>query len=171
MFRFHMEGDTSLPDPGFTPYYNQKFFNIIKFVQDKTPLNPVYMSVKQWYLLLVEQNVTRREVDQDGRTELIPCRVEEKNPEVVWPESYRICRLPGLSPASKSFLFRHIHTLLPSKERLHHFKQAPSALCWCNSGEVETYEHIFYKCEKNKEAGQALLQCIKMTEICRRLNL
>ena len=68
MLRFHVEGDTSLPDPGFTPYYNQKFFNIIKFVQDKTHLNPVYMSVKQWYLLLVEQNVTRREVDQDDRT-------------------------------------------------------------------------------------------------------
>ena len=68
MFRFHVEGDTSLPDPGFTSYYNQKFFNIIKFVQDKTPLNQFYMSVKQWYLLLVEQNVTRREVDQDDRT-------------------------------------------------------------------------------------------------------
>ena len=47
-------------------------------MNDKIPLNPVYMSVKEWYLLLLEKNVTRREVDQEGRTELIPCRVEEK---------------------------------------------------------------------------------------------
>ena len=46
MYRFHVEGDSSLPDPGSTPYYDQKFFKIIKYVKDKTPLNPVYLSVK-----------------------------------------------------------------------------------------------------------------------------
>jgi hypothetical protein len=80
LYKFHVEGNTALPDPGYTPYYDQKFFNIIRFVKDKTPLNPVYMSVKEWYLLLLEQNVTKREVDQEGRLELIPCRVEERNP-------------------------------------------------------------------------------------------
>ena len=124
-----MERDTTLPDPGFTQYYDQKFFNVIKFVKDKTPLNPLYMSVKQWYLILLEQNVTRRVIDQEERTELVPCRVEEKFPEVCWPESYRISRLPGLSPDSKSFLFKLIHTLLPSKERVHHLTQASSPLC------------------------------------------
>ena len=149
-----------MPDPGFTPYYDQKFFNVIKFVKDKTPLNPVFMSVRQWYLLLLETNVTKREVDQEGRMELIPCRVEEKNPEVCWSESYRISRLPGLSPDSKSFLFKLIHTLLPSKERIHHLTQASSPLCWCNTGAVESYQHLFYHCEKNSEAGQALLRCV-----------
>ena len=55
-------------------------------MKDKTPFNPVYVSVKEWYLLLLEQNVTKREVDQEGRMELIPCRVEEKYPEVFWSE-------------------------------------------------------------------------------------
>ena len=54
------------------PYYDGKFFDVIKYVKDKTPLNPVYMTVKEWYLLLLEQNVTKREVDQEGRMELIP---------------------------------------------------------------------------------------------------
>ena len=72
------------------------------------------MSVKEWYQLLVEQNVTKREVDQEGRMEMIPCRVEEKYPEVCWAESYRISRLPGLSPDGNSFLFRLKHELLPS---------------------------------------------------------
>ena len=86
LYRFHVEGDTSLPDPGYQPYYDQRFFDVIRFVKDKTPLNPVYMSVKEWYLLLLEKNVTRREVDQEGRTELIPCSVEEKYPKVFWSE-------------------------------------------------------------------------------------
>ena len=67
-----MEGDTSLTDPGYILYYDKKFFKVIKFVKDKTPLNPVYMSEKEWYQLLVEQNVTKREVDQEGRIEIIP---------------------------------------------------------------------------------------------------
>ena len=39
--------------------------------------------------------------------ELIPCRVEEKFPEVCWAESYSLSRLTRLrlSPDRKSFLF------------------------------------------------------------------
>ena len=93
--------------------------------------------------------------------EMIPCRVEEKYPEVCWPESYRISRMPGLSPDSKSFLFRLMHELLPSKERINHLTPASSPLCWCNTGEVETYQHLFYGCSKNYEAGQALLRSVQ----------
>ena len=93
--------------------------------------------------------------------ELVPCKVEERNPEVVWCESYRISRLKGLSPATKSFLFRLIHTLLPSKERIHHLTREASPLCWGQSGEQETYQHLFYNCEKNTDAGQALLRCVQ----------
>ena len=123
-----MEGETILPDPGYTPYYDAKFFNVIKYVKDKTPLNPINMSTKEWYKLLLEQNMTKREVDQEGRLELIPCKVEERHPEVFWSETYRISRLRGLSPGTKSFLFWlvNVHTLLPSKERLHHLSQEVS---------------------------------------------
>ena len=65
--------------------------------------------------------------------ELIPLMVEEGNPEVCWAESYRISRLAGLTPASKSFLFKLIHTPLPSEERIHPLSQISSALCWCNT--------------------------------------
>ena len=89
--------------------------------------------------------------------------MEERHPEVFWSETYRISRLRGLSPGTKSFLFWlvNVHTLLPSKERLHHLSQEASPLCWCLSGAQETYEHLFYQCEKNSEASQALLRCVK----------
>ena len=119
------------------------------------------MTVNEWYKYLLEQNMTKREVDQEGRLELIPCKVEENYPEVCWAESYRISRLNGLSTGSKSFLFRLLHNLLPSKERLHHLSQEASPLCLCNSGAHESYMHLFFQCETNAQAGQALLRCVK----------
>ena len=161
LYRYHVLGETNLPDPGYTPYYDVKFFKLIKDVKDNTPLNPLYMSVKEWYRLLLEKNVTMREIDDEGRMELIPCKVEEREPEVFWSESFRISRLHGLSPQNKSFLFRLIHTLLPSKERVHHLTPTTSPLCWCRTGEQEDYTHLFFQCLKNLEAGQALLRCIR----------
>ena len=80
---------------------------------------------------------------------------------MCWKESYRLCRLPGLSPDSKSFLFKLIHTLIPSNERLNHLNQQVSPLCWCRAGATETYEHLFFHCDQNSESGQALLRCIQ----------
>ena len=81
-------------------------------------------------------------------------------PEVSWGESYRISRLKGLSPLNKSFLFKLIHTILPSKERLHHLNQNVSPQCMCDNGAEESYLHLFFQCELNKDAGQAMLRCV-----------
>ena len=166
LFRFHIEGDRSLPDPGFTPYYDRKFFALIKSVQQKTSLNIVYLSVKQWYHHLLELNVIKTGMDEDRVSELIPCRIEVKNPNVSWLNSYSTSRMKGLSPDNKSFLFKLIHELLPSKERLHSLGQSPSSLCWCNSGESESYQHLFFHCEKNVLAGQALFRCVRAYDSC-----
>ena len=32
-------------------------------------------------------------------------------------------------------------------------------MCWCDSGDTETYLHCFYSCTKNKEAAERLLRC------------
>ena len=161
LYRYYVEDHTNLPNPGYPPYYSQSFFNIIKKVKDKTPLNPIRMSVKQWYTYLLESKVTMREIDQEGRTEIIPCKVEQRDPAVLWGESYRLSRLRGLSPESKSFLFRMIHTLLPSRERVHHLTQTSSPLCWCESGADEDFQDLFFECVKNREAGEAVIRCVK----------
>ena len=67
LYRFHVLGESELPNPGFTPYYDQKFFDIIKFVKENTPLNPIYMSMKEWYRVLLETNLTKREVTRGGQ--------------------------------------------------------------------------------------------------------
>ena len=109
-------------------------------------------------------NLTKRELNQEDTLKLVPCKVAEKNPEVPWPMVYKCVRLKGISPDSKSFLFKLIHLLLPSRERVHHLSQNNSPLCWCNTGATETYQHLFLGCEQNREAGQALLNCVSTND-------
>ena len=71
-----MERDTRLPDPDFPPYSTLDFFMIIRTVKEDTVLNPVYLSVNQWYQYLLETQVTTCVIDDEGRREQIPNRVE-----------------------------------------------------------------------------------------------
>ena len=101
-----------------------------------------------------------REIDGDGRRELVPCRIELNLPGVLWPESYRICRLKGLSFDQKSFLFKMLHELLPSRERVSHLIPTSNPICTlCQDNLQETYLHCFFNCIANKEASCSLLQC------------
>ena len=57
---------------------------------------------------------------------------------IKWSESYKISRLHGFSPTTKSFLFQLIHTFLPCKARVSRIIQANSSLCCCKGWE-ETF--------------------------------
>ena len=64
----------------------------------------------------------------------------------------------GLSPDRKSFLFKLLHTLLPSRERLNHLTRTTNPLCKCGP---ENYSHLFFKCVENDVAAQSLLRCVQ----------
>ena len=50
LYRYHvLEEQEGVPSPGFTPYYKKDFFDTIKKVHSNSPLNPVHMTVGQWY--------------------------------------------------------------------------------------------------------------------------
>ena len=36
-----------------------------------------------------------------------------------------------------------------------------SPLCWCNSGDTETYLHCFFLCIKNREVAEAIARCVR----------
>ena len=99
LFRYHVLGKTYLPNPGFPPFYPSTIFAIMREVHENSPLNPVHMSVKQCYTYILERDVIERDIDDEGRRELIPCKVEERDPSAPWMESYR---LKGVSPTTKS---------------------------------------------------------------------
>ena len=162
LYRYHVEGNDRIPDPGFPPYYSRSFFDIIREVKEGSNMNPIHLTVKQWYSIILEKMVTTRVIDDQGRRELVPNRIEERSPHIQWDRSYHLARLHGLSPCSKSFLFKLLHELLPSRERVSRLIPGNSPLCWCNCGDVETYMHCFFLCSKNSDAAEAMLRCARI---------
>ena len=163
LYRYHVLEEHHLPNPGYPPYYTESFFNTIKKVKNESTLNPVNMTMKQWYRYLLEENVTMRDVDDEGRKELVPCRIELGDPNKNWDEIYRLSRLHGLTALEKSKLFCIIHELLPSNERVWRIIPTNNPTCTvCDSEENESYDHYFFSCLANREAMQALLRCLQV---------
>ena len=75
------------------------------------------MSEKQWYRLLLENNCTMESRNGDDQAFKL-CRVELAHPETDWERSWRLARLPGLGPGNISFIFKMLHQILPTQERL-----------------------------------------------------
>ena len=105
LFRYHVLGDTTLPNPGFPPFYSQSFFSKIRQVHLETPLNVATLSERLWYRLLLEDNCTMEQ--GTGQENIyIMCRVELTNLDTDWKMSWRLARHPGLGPENTSFIFK-----------------------------------------------------------------
>ena len=76
LFIFHILKEETIPDPGFPPYYDEKFFDTIRHYHENSPLYIIHRTSKQWYRALVEDNVTMSP-DPDNPTipRVIPCKV------------------------------------------------------------------------------------------------
>ena len=159
LFKYHVLGEQEgVPNPGFTPYYKQDFFNIIRKVHSNSPLNPVQMTISQWYMYLLEEDVTMVE-DEEGRRTARTCRVEELQPEVNWGRSFSLAGLKGLSPDQKSVLFKLLHQLLPTGERVARLQPNKSPACTlCQTAPLDTLQHAIIECEANSAAAGAMLR-------------
>ena len=60
-------GDSSLYDQGYLHYCDKMLFIVIKFVNDKTPLNVININIFNWYQLYDKQNVSK--LKEDGSLE------------------------------------------------------------------------------------------------------
>ena len=87
-------------------------------------------------------------INVDSPPVLIPTKLESLFPNFDFSNSYRLIRLFGLTPDQKSFLFKMIHNLLPTKERLYRLKKVPTPYCiFCPDLMVDDMEH-FFVCSK-----------------------
>ena len=80
-------------------------------------------------------------------------------PTREWPKVLSTARMKGLSNNSRSFLFRLVHNLHPTKSRLHRLnpRAVPSPFCsFCLDGEEKEEEdnisHIYSSCSHSFEA-------------------
>ena len=162
LFRYHVLEDMSIPNPGFPPFYNREFFSKIQEVHLHTPLNVTKMSEKQWYRVLLEDCYA---MEGETRDEMryTPCRVELSSPTTDWERSWRMARLPGLGPENVSFLFKMLHQILPTQERVartspRHSPACPMPRCACVS---EDLPHALVLCQANDGVGSRLMACLR----------
>ena len=166
LFKYHVIGDYSVPDPGIPPFYSKDFFTTIQRVFNEFQGNIFEMSEKEWYNILLEDSCTM-EVGESGRKEFIQCRVERISPETDWENSWRLARLPGLGPDNISFLFRMLHQTLPTMERVARTKPNQSSSCKmqsCPDNTEENLSHALIHCAGNKYVGHQLLSCLRTVE-------
>ena len=159
LYRWHVLDERTVADPGRPPFYSAHFFSVIKDVHLNTPLNVVWISMKQWYQIILERGVTHNSDDLDSPPVLIQSRFEQSEPDNDFSNNYRLCRLFGLSPDQKSFLFKLVQNLLPTKERLHRLGKIPSPSCrFCDCPDDDV-EHLL-ACAQSAEVATPLLACL-----------
>ena len=123
------------------------------------------MTTKQWYRVLVEKHVTMisplpREATRTWR----PSKFELNNPDVNWDRSWSYTRLRGLNSDQTSFLFKLLHNILPTNERLYRLNLKDSQACsLCTSGNSDNLEHAFLECSHNNEINAWLLRLCRNT--------
>ena len=159
LYKWHVLDDRSIPDPGRPPYYSANFFSTIKDVHQNTPLNVIWITLKQWTQLLLERGITHSSEDPDSPAVLISSRLEESNPETDFKHSYRLVRLFGLAPEQKTFLFKMLQNLLPTRERLHRCGKSPTPCCTFCHDQQDTLEHLL-SCPQSLEVATPLLSCL-----------
>ena len=121
LYRYHVLGETTLPNPGFPPYYDETFFFTIKHYFETSPLNINVMTTMQWYRVLLEDQVLKSPANESSPSTLIPCRVERLHPATDWPTTWSLARTRGLGSELTTFIFRLLHQLLPTKDRVSKF--------------------------------------------------
>ena len=161
MYRYHVLGDTSLPDPGFLLCYPPSFFDIIRKVPQETSFNVSTMSIKEWSKYLTEETLTM-ETSNTNTRQLRPCYAESLCPDTDWALSWRLCRLAGLGSELTSFNFKLQHRLLVTRERMNQLSPVTSPLCClCATGSNEDLQHAFIHCVFNQGVGQQLLAIVQ----------
>ena len=114
--------------PGVSAYFSQELFTTIKKVRDDTPLNIVTMKEKDWLRHLTETNVTMTQ-DPTGVLQYIPCKAERTSPHTDWSLCWKACRQPGVPADLASFLWRLLHQLLCTQDKLSRMGITRSPIC------------------------------------------
>ena len=128
-------------------------------MKENTPLNIAWVTVKQWYQLLLERGVTHTSANPDIPPVIIKTKVEECHQDLDLSNSYRLSRIFGLSPEQKSFLFKMIQSILPTRDRLARMKKIQTSNCLYCDDVPDSTAHLL-TCNLSSEVSERLLACI-----------
>ena len=107
-------------------------------------MNIVRMSTRQWYLYLMDREIFKKTMS-DGSQENNLCRIERNSPDFDWTLTWEKIRLPLLPSDAVSFLWKLIHEILPTEERINSTVGNIPATCrhCCEDQHVADQIHCF----------------------------
>ena len=106
---------------------------------------------------MLEKGVTHTCDDPSAPAVMIASKVEETNPEVYMPA--RLARKFGLAPEQKTFLFKMLQSLLPTRERLARIGKFQSpAGTFCSAPQDNTAQLL--SCTQSTAVTSPLLRCL-----------
>ena len=159
LYRVHILGEDS-PCPVSPPYYSDQFYNYILGAKN-SGRNIITMTTKQWYHYIIDQELLKASND-DGILVFRLCRAERLSPDMDWKSVWDKVRHPSLSSSTASFLWKLLHDLLTTEERLANTlgNTPPSCRFGCE-GQEATLEHCFFKCNLTNDVGSWLLVSVQ----------
>ena len=130
------------------PYFAPTFFESITIAT---------MTTAQWYRVLLEKEITMIEPEGMPR-EYIKCKAELISPGTDWELSWSLSRLKGLGSDATSFLWKLLHCILPTEERLSKIlpNSSPSRK-FCPYQVQANLEHCFFFCNLTRTVGNQVL--------------
>ena len=102
--------------PPLPPYYTTSFINSICEAKAEGK-DIIKMSTRQLYYYLLDQDVLKV-TEADGAKVNEKCRIERKHPELDWNATWEKVRASFLSSNAFSFMWKLIHDILATKERI-----------------------------------------------------
>ena len=163
LFRWYVEEDRSIPDPGKSPYYSEDFFSFIRKVKEEGLLRLSSLKIRDWYRLLLEENILNvKDINGTLTKQLLKC--ERDQPDISWETVWSLCAVRGLESNDSSFLFRLLHCLLPTQERLFRIygTKVGSNICpLCSTNNECSLVHAFVLCPFINQVGHWLITHLK----------
>ena len=145
--------------PDIPPYFKGEFFPALRRL-NASPLNLTKINLKQIYRFLLEE-ITYVEEESAPRA-LKALRAELAHPQNEWNMVWLSSRQYMLGPALCSFLFKLLHHIIPTAERVSRILPNQSQFCTrCQLEAAETLHHALFDCPGNQGAGAVLHNGLK----------
>ena len=166
LFRTNVLGEYCSGQVRPSPYYNKEFFSILRHYHNNSPLNIATMKVKDWYKVLVEDRITMIPATPYTAARLSPIRTELLCPDTLWTRTWHLARQKGLPPDLSSHLFRSLHGILPTQDRVARLGLSRnltlSGECrLCTGGHRESLPHAYFACDNNCMAAESLVAALQ----------
>ena len=85
------------------------------------------------------------------------------HPETVWSCTWNLAVTPGLTSEMTYFLWRMIHNILPTNDRLCKLNMpgSPSLCNLCDSSSLDSIEHALFQCNSSTTSATFLLSTVR----------